>query len=40
MPTTGIPFPVSKRIHRYEDYIANFNKGKKTKITDGLQSGF
>ena len=38
--TIGIPFPVSTRIHRYEDYIAGLNKEKKKAIGDGLESGF
>jgi hypothetical protein len=38
--TIGIPFPVSTRIHKFEDYISGLNKEKKTKITDGLASGF
>jgi DNA helicase HerA-like ATPase len=38
--TIGIPFPVSTRIHRFEDYISELNREKKTKITDGLASGF
>ncbi|MFA5347771.1 MAG: ATP-binding protein [Methanoregula sp.] len=38
--TIGIPFPVSTRIHKFEDYIDGLNKEKKTKITDGLASGF
>ena len=38
--TIGIPFPVSTRIHKFEDYIAALNKEKKTKITDGLATGF
>jgi uncharacterized protein len=38
--TIGIPFPVSTRIHRYEDYIAGLNKEKKTSISDGLEAGF
>jgi uncharacterized protein len=38
--TIGIPFPVSTRIHRYEDYIAELNKEKKPKINDGLSTGF
>jgi hypothetical protein len=28
--TIGIPFPVSTRIHKFEDYIAALNKEKKT----------
>ena len=38
--TIGIPFPVSTRIHRYEDYIAGLNTEKKKAIGDGLESGF
>jgi len=38
--TIGIPFPVSTRIHRFEDYISELNREKKTRITDGLASGF
>jgi len=38
--TIGIPFPVSTRIHRFEDYISGLNREKKTKINDGLASGF
>jgi uncharacterized protein len=38
--TIGIPFPVSTRIHRYEDYILGLNREKKSSISDGLQPGF
>ena len=38
--TIGIPFPVSTRIHRFEDYITELNREKKPKITDGLDTGF
>ncbi len=38
--TIGIPFPVSTRIHKFEEYIAGLNREKKPKITDGLDSGF
>ncbi len=38
--TIGIPFPVSTRIHRYEDYIAMLNAEKKTDIREGLDNGF
>jgi uncharacterized protein len=38
--TIGIPFPVSTRIHYYEDYIAGLNKEKKAKIGNGLSDGF
>ena len=36
----GIPFSVSTRIHRFEDYLNELNKARKTKITDGLASVF
>jgi hypothetical protein len=38
--TIGIPFPVSTRIHKFEDYLDGLNKEKKPKITDGLATGF
>jgi hypothetical protein len=38
--TIGIPFPVSTRIHYYEDYIAGLNTEKKNDIREGLESGF
>ena len=38
--TIGIPFPVSTRIHRYEDYIASLNREKKRDIREGLSTGF
>jgi DNA helicase HerA-like ATPase len=38
--TIGIPFPVSTRIHKFEDYVGILNKEKKKKITDGLATGF
>ncbi|MHB8163230.1 MAG: ATP-binding protein [Methanoregula sp.] len=38
--TIGIPFPVSTRIHYYEDYIAGLNKEPKKNIRDGLDTGF
>ncbi len=38
--TIGIPFPVSTRIHKFEDYIHELNKAKKTKITEGLAGRF
>jgi len=38
--TIGIPFPVSTRIHRYEDYIASLNAEKKKDIRAGLETGF
>jgi hypothetical protein len=38
--TIGIPFPVSTRIHKFEDYVDGLNKEKKPRITDGLATGF
>ena len=38
--TIGIPFPVSTRIHYYEDYIAGLNKDLKRDIRQGLETGF
>ena len=38
--TIGIPFPVSTRIHYYEDYIAGRNKDLKRDIRQGLETGF
>jgi DNA helicase HerA-like ATPase len=38
--TIGIPFPVSTRIHYYEDYIAGLNGEKKKDIRAGLSTGF
>ena len=38
--TIGIPFPVSTRIHKFEDYIAALNKDNRTTISDGLEKGF
>lgn len=38
--TIGTPFPVSTRIHRYEDYIGELNKEKKKNIRAGLAGGF
>jgi hypothetical protein len=38
--TIGIPFPVSTRIHYYEDYIAGLNKEVKRDIRQGLETGF
>ena len=38
--TIGIPFPVSTRIHKFEDYVGTLNKEKKRNITDGLATGF
>ncbi|MFA4876858.1 MAG: ATP-binding protein [Methanoregula sp.] len=38
--TIGIPFPVSTRIHRYEEYIEGLNREKKKDIRDGLDTGF
>ncbi|MFZ1126651.1 ATP-binding protein [Methanoregula sp.] len=38
--TIGIPFPVSTRIHRFEDYVARLNAEKKKDIREGLSTGF
>ena len=38
--TIGIPFPVSTRIHRFEDYVARLNTEKKTSINEGLDNHF
>jgi len=38
--TIGIPFPVSTRIHHYEEYIAELNREKKPDIREGLSDGF
>ncbi|MGA2698735.1 MAG: ATP-binding protein [Methanoregula sp.] len=40
LSTIGIPFPVSTRIHEYEEYISRLNAEKKTGIRDGLETGF
>jgi len=38
--TIGIPFPVSTRIHRFEDYVSGLNREKTKKISEGLDPGF
>jgi len=38
--TIGIPFPVSTRIHKFEDYIVELNREKRTSLSDGLERGF
>jgi hypothetical protein len=38
--TIGIPFPVSTRIHKFEDYIGDLNKQKRPSISEGLEKGF
>jgi len=38
--TIGIPFPVSTRIHRYEDYVALLNAQEKKDPREGLETGF
>ncbi len=38
--TIGIPFPVSTRIHKFEDYIAGLNREKVPSISDGLEKRF
>ena len=38
--TIGIPFPVSTRIHKFEDYIEQLNREKKPTLSDGLEQNF
>jgi len=38
--TIGIPFPVSTRIHKFEDYVGRLNAEKRRMINDGLTTGF
>jgi hypothetical protein len=38
--TIGIPFPVSTRIHKFEDYVEELNKERKGSIRDDLATGF
>lgn len=38
--TIGIPFPVSTRIHLFEDYIDRLNREKSRSIDHGLEGGF
>jgi DNA helicase HerA-like ATPase len=38
--TIGIPFPVSTRIHKFEDYVRDLNTEKKYPIGHGLSTGF
>jgi hypothetical protein len=38
--TIGIPFPVSTRIHKFEDYVQVLNTEKKRSIHEGLSTGF
>jgi DNA helicase HerA-like ATPase len=38
--TIGIPFPVSTRIHKFEDYIGDLNREKRLSISEGLDKRF
>jgi len=38
--TIGIPFPVSTRIHKFEDYIDELNREKRSSLSEGLEKGF
>ena len=38
--TIGIPFPVSTRIHKFEDYVQALNTEKKRSIHEGLSTAF
>lgn len=40
LSTIGIPFPVSTKIHEYEEYIARLNKETKKDSRQGLDTGF
>ena len=40
LSTIGIPFPVSTKIHEYEEYIARLNRETKKDLRGGLQPGF
>jgi hypothetical protein len=38
--TIGIPFPVSTRIHKFEDYIVTLNRERTPSLSDDLELGF
>ncbi|MDD1679934.1 MAG: ATP-binding protein [Methanomicrobiales archaeon] len=38
--TIGIPFPVSTRIHLFEDYVKDLNRERKRSISEGLEDTF
>jgi hypothetical protein len=38
--TIGIPFPVSTRIHKFEDYVDGLNREKMRALDEGLSPGF
>ncbi|MDD1708683.1 MAG: ATP-binding protein, partial [Methanoregulaceae archaeon] len=38
--TIGIPFPVSTRIHKFENYIDELNREKRSSLYEGLEKGF
>ena len=38
--TIGIPFPVSTRIHLFEDYVDELNLQHRPSAYDGLDTGF
>ncbi len=38
--TIGIPFPVSTRIHKFEEFIAELNREKVPSLSEGLEKGF
>jgi len=40
LSTIGIPFPVSTRIHKFEDYVSELNREKKHTISEGRDTGF
>jgi DNA helicase HerA-like ATPase len=38
--TIGIPFPVSTRIHHFDEYIQVLNQKKKRSLSEGLEDTF
>jgi hypothetical protein len=38
--TLGIPFPVSTRIHLFEEYVQDLNRETRKPITEGLENRF
>ncbi len=38
--TIGIPFPVSTRIHKFEEYLDRINRDRRPSISEGLSYGF
>jgi hypothetical protein len=38
--TLKIPFPVSTRIHLFDEYIARLNRERRSSLDEGLHRGF